>query len=122
MRILAIVNQKGGCGKTTIAVNLAACISATGKKILLVDMDPQGHASMALGINGDAPGVTMYNALTDDPKDMAPFSKTLIQADDNLWVAPSNILLCAIEQQLAGKKGREDRFRNCLAETISAYD
>ncbi len=121
-RALAVVNQKGGCGKTTIAVNLAACLAANGERVLLVDMDPQGHASMALGVNVDDLSVTMYNALTNDVKDMAPFSRTIIEADDNLWLAPSNILLCAIEQQLSGVKGREDRLRNCIAEVIPSYD
>ena len=122
MKVLAVVNQKGGCGKTTIAVNLAACLAVTGERVLLVDMDPQGHASLALGINVDELEVTMYNALTDDEKDIAPLSQVLVAADDNLWFAASNILLSAIEQQLAGKKGREDRLRNCLVEAIPSYD
>jgi len=122
MKVLAVVNQKGGCGKTTIAVNLAACLAVAGERVLLVDMDPQGHASLALGINVDELEVTMYNALTDDEKDIASLSQVLVAADDNLWFAASNILLSAIEQQLAGKKGREDRLRNCLVEAIPSYD
>ena len=122
MKILAVVNQKGGCGKTTIAVNMAACLAAAGQRVFVADMDPQGHASMALGASGDDLEFTTYNALTDDPKHIAPLSRTLVEIDDNLDLAPSNILLSAIEQQLAGKKGREDRLRNCLAEVIPIYD
>ena len=122
MNILAVTNQKGGCGKTTIAVNLAACMASAGERVLLVDMDPQGHGSMALGIDGDEREVTMYNALTDEEDDVVPFSEVVLDVEENLWLAPSNIMLSAIEQQLSGKKGREDRLRNCLAEAAAAYD
>ena len=98
MKILAVVNQKGGCGKTTIAVNLAACLAAAGKRVLLVDMDPQGHASMAMRIDADEMDVTMYNVLTTDEKGISPLSRAVIEADDNLSLVASNIPLSAIEQ------------------------
>ncbi|MEW6405634.1 MAG: AAA family ATPase, partial [Chloroflexota bacterium] len=122
MKILAVVNQKGGCGKTTIAVNLAACLAAKNERVLLIDMDPQGHASMGLGVIGDEAERTMYNVLTNEEDDVAPLSHVVLEVDRNLWLAPSNIMLSAIEQQLAWKKGREERLRNCLAEVIPMYD
>ncbi|MBI4831332.1 MAG: AAA family ATPase [Candidatus Lindowbacteria bacterium] len=122
MKTLAVVNQKGGCGKTTIAVNVAACIAGSGEPVLLIDMDPQGHASIALGINGDQCEPTTYNALTDDEEGVRPLSDTIIEVGDNLWLTPSNILLSAIEQQLSGKKGREDRLRECLVEVLGQYN
>ena len=122
MKTLAVVNQKGGCGKTTIAVNLAACIAASGKKVLLVDMDPQGHASIALGIDADELDLTIYNVLTNDEENTAPVSEILIDADDNLRLAPSNILLSAIEQQLTGIRGREERLDVCMVDLASSFD
>jgi chromosome partitioning protein len=122
MKTLAVVNQKGGCGKTTVAVNLAACIAASGKKVLIVDMDPQGHVSLSLGIDADQLRPTLYNALVDLEQDACPISETLIETQDDLWVAPSNILLSAIEQRLAGKDGREDRLRDCLEELETRFE
>ncbi|RJP66974.1 MAG: ParA family protein [Candidatus Abyssobacteria bacterium SURF_17] len=122
MKVVSVVNQKGGCGKTTVAVNLAACLAAAGERVLLIDMDPQGHAGLALGTHGDGLEATMYNVLTDKEEDQAPLSEILLEKDDKLWLAPSNILLSAVEQQLAGKKRREDRLREHLAQGVSSYD
>jgi len=122
MKTLAVVNQKGGCGKTTIAVNLAACMAASGKRMLLLDMDPQGHVSLSLGINPDELSPTTYNTLTDIEEDSVPISETVIETEDDLWVAPSNILLSAIEQQFSGKDGREYRLSQRISEVGDSYD
>jgi chromosome partitioning protein len=121
MKVIAVVNQKGGCGKTTISVNVAACLAAAGERVLVVDLDPQGHAGGALGIDSDHLEKTLYNVLAED-EDTAALYQVLIPIDENLTLAPSNILLSAVEQQLSGKKGREDRLRECLVEAVPHYD
>ncbi len=122
MKTLAVVNQKGGCGKTTVSVNLAACLSASGERILLVDLDPQGHASMALGIDSENTEPTVYEVLTPDPENDVSLTDVLLTRDRYLSIAPSNITLSALEQQLSGKKGREDRLRERLAAAAPHYD
>jgi chromosome partitioning protein len=121
MRTLAVVNQKGGCGKTTIAVNMAACLAAAGERVLIVDMDPQGHAGAALGIETDHLEHTVYDLLSEEGDDDA-LMQVIVNVDENLAIAPSNILLSALEQQLSGKKGREDRLRENLVEAIPYFD
>ena len=121
MKTLAVVNQKGGCGKTTVAVNVAACMAAAGQRILLVDMDPQGHAGAAFGIDADHLEATIYHALNGDGGG-AMLHDILVQVADNIELAPANILLSALEQQLSGKKGREDRLRECLVEAVPNFD
>jgi chromosome partitioning protein len=121
VKTLAIVNQKGGCGKTTVATNLAACLAASEQRVLLVDMDPQGHAAMALGLNPDTLEASLYDVFTTDDA-VVELSSIIVPKAENLSVAPANVLLSAVEQQLAGKTGREDRLRDCLAEVVSDYD
>jgi chromosome partitioning protein len=124
MRTIAVVNQKGGCGKTTTSINLSAFLACAQRRVLLVDMDPQGHATLGLRI-GDAlsPSRTMYEVLSrraGEPP--SRLRDVIIPVLDNLDVAPADILLSAIPEQLAGLAGREDLLSDALAEVRSDYD
>lgn len=118
MRTIAIINQKGGVGKTTTAVNLSAALAAAGQRVLLVDLDPQSHASLHLGI---APGhgePSVYDVLTGD----ATLDDVRCRTADNLWVAGANIDLSAAEVELAGVVGRELILREKLRSMSAEYD
>jgi chromosome partitioning protein len=109
--IIAISNQKGGVGKTTTSVNLAACLGAYGHKTLLVDVDPQGNATTAVGIDARKVPTTLYRTLigldTPDPIEIGP-------SVPNLWVIPSNMDLIAADYDLMDSDQREWRLRNVL--------
>ena len=106
MRVIAIVNQKGGCGKTTTTVNLAGALAADGARVLVVDMDPQAHATLALGVNPDQINENLYEVLAE-PGGSEHLGRILIEVGENLDLAPSGIVLSALEQKLAaGKKER----------------
>jgi chromosome partitioning protein len=111
MRVISVANQKGGCGKTTTAINLAACLSARGHRVLLMDLDPQGHASLGLGIKADLLDRTMFDVLATAFEDPVPLESVVLGIEQNLDLAPCNIMLSAIEQKLAGTPGRENRLR-----------
>jgi chromosome partitioning protein len=102
MRTIAIVNQKGGCGKTTTAVNLAGCLAADGSRVLVVDMDPQAHATLALGIDPERLDENLYEVLAD-AEASGRMREVCVEAGPNLCVAPSGIVLSALEQKLAAE-------------------
>ncbi|MBF0422715.1 MAG: ParA family protein [Magnetococcales bacterium] len=110
-KIIAITNQKGGVGKTTTAVNLAASLSDSGKRVLLIDMDPQGNASTSLGIEKKGIKHSTYEVLFGH----SPIKKAIIRsAYDDLWIIPSTPDLSGAEIELAGEPRREHRLRECL--------
>lgn len=118
MRRIAIINQKGGVGKTTTAVNLGAALARSGKRVLLIDLDPQAHASLHLGQDGLGSGESIYEVLTGE----AQLTDIVVRTAENLWIAASHIDLAAAELELAGVVGRELILRDRLSEFTADLD
>jgi len=123
MRVISIVNQKGGCGKTTTTVNLAGALAADGARVLVVDMDPQAHATLALGIDPDETSENLFDVLAEPDRE-SQLSEVLISAYERIDIAPSSVILSALEQKLAAEKDddRTERLSRALASLPSDYD
>lgn len=118
MRSIAVINQKGGVGKTTSSVNLAAALARAGRKVCVMDLDPQAHASLHLGITAIDGEATMYELLCGD----ATIEEARQQINENLYVVPSNLDLAAAEMELASEVGREMILSDKLAEDPEDFD
>ncbi len=118
MRTIAIINQKGGVGKTTSAVNLSAALAEQSQRVCLIDLDPQAHASLHLGVAVREDRGSVYQVLTGDTR----LSEVRRQIDDRLWLVPSHLDLAAAELELAGEVGRELILRDKLVLDDGDFD
>jgi chromosome partitioning protein len=118
-RVIALVNQKGGVGKSTTAVNLGAALALAGKHVLVIDADPQGNATTGLGVDKARLAHDIYHVLVQD----VPLERILVPTEiPNLKLAPATINLAGADVELVAALSRETRLRQSLAPVVSGYD
>jgi len=122
MRVIASANQKGGCGKTTTAINLSSSLSLKGQKVLLIDFDPQAHATMGLNVKPSDLEKTIYDVITPKKNWLWGIEDILVPVKDNFDLAPSSLILSAFEQELSGLERREHRLFQAIQPLKERYD
>jgi chromosome partitioning protein len=123
MRTIAVVNQKGGCGKTITSINLSAFLAMAGRRVLLVDMDPQGHSTLGLSPGAVRASRTMYDVLQGEARRSPVTIPDITRSvSENFDLAPADILLSAIPEAFAGLAGRENLLTQALASLPGRYD
>ena len=118
MRSIAVLNQKGGVGKTTSAVNIAAALATMGQKVLLLDLDPQSHLTIHLGIDPEGVESGSYKVLTQ----LADIEDEIVEVRSNLWLLAANINLVGAETALVSVVGRETILRQALEKIEGKFD
>jgi len=118
-KVIAIANQKGGVGKTTTAVNLSSCLAFKGKKVVIIDIDPQGNTTSGLGIDKKTIDKSIYEVLINDEDIKNALMKTAI---GNLFICPSNIQLVGAEVELVSVISRETRMKEAIRSIRNDYD
>lgn len=118
-RVIAVVNQKGGVGKSTTAVNVSAYLASFGRRTLLVDTDPQGNASSGVGVQKESLGFSIYDSIIDE----VPITSVILKTEiEGLDVAPATLKLAGAEVELVSALSRETRLTRCLDPILSDYD
>ena len=118
-RVIAVSNQKGGVGKTTTAINLSACLAERGKKVLVIDMDPQGNTTSGLGISKETIGHTSYEILLEEASIEEAITPSVVE---DLAVSPSERGLVGVDVELIGKNNREYILKNQVDKIRDKYD
>ncbi len=119
MKIISIANQKGGCGKTTTSINLAATLGFNGKKTLLIDLDPQAHATLGLNIDDS---YSLYNVISKLTPRKLKIKEIIKRVDNNFDIVPSNVLVGTLEQELTDEIGRELKLVEVLEDIKGLYE
>ena len=119
MRVISVANQKGGCGKTTTAINLASALALNEKKVLLIDLDAQAHATVGLNVE---PKGSLYNVISKLTPRKMKLEDIVVRIEDHFDLVPSNILVGTLEQELADEIGREQKLTELVGSLSGRYD